>query len=146
MKNFNPLNFLSKIKDRFKSEIKFTLFTKIVPLGIIIYISYNIYKYKLYSFKDCCFELAEEKQIGKKLYPILKYKFIENYYEEDNPEVTFIKSIYETLVKIFKLNLKAEVFLIKSDLQFFYILPTGSLFITDVIPIFFLQNLNLEFL
>jgi hypothetical protein len=133
MKKFNPFNMFHKIKDKFKSEIKFTLFSKIIPIGVFTYSLYYIFKYKLYSFKECCYELSEEKQIGKKLYPILKYKFIENYYDDENNfDVSQIKLIYETLIKIFRLNLKAEVFIIKSDLQFFYILPTGSLFISDV--------------
>jgi len=132
MKNFNPINIFNKTKEKLKGQIKLTFFTKIIPIGVFTYFVYNIYKYKLYSFKDCCFELSQEKQIAKKLYPILKYKFIENYYDEDHPEVLFIKSVYEILIKLFKLNLKSEVFLIKSDLQFIYILPTGTLFITDV--------------
>lgn len=132
MKNFNLLNYFKVIKAKVKNEIKFTLFTKIIPIGFVFYAAYNIYKYKLYSFKEFCFELSEEKQISKKIYPLLKYKYIENFYDEQNNDVILIKSIYENLIALFKLNLKPEIFLVKSDLQFFFTLPSGTLFISDV--------------
>lgn len=133
MKNYHPLNLLNLFKDKIKYEFKLGIFTKFIPVGIFSFALYNIYKYRLYRFGDCCFESLEEKQISKKLYPLLKYKYIQNYYDEDHEDVKLLKRIYETLIKIFKLNLKAEIYLTKTDLQFFYLLPTGTIYLSDVL-------------
>jgi hypothetical protein len=133
MNKFNPIKFLKIFKENIKIEIKFNLFSKIIIFGFSSFCFFNIMKYKLYSFSDFCFDLPEEKQIAKKIYPLIKYKFIESYYDEENQDVILLNLLYQNLIKILKLNLKPEIFLIKSDLCFIHTLSTGSFFISDVI-------------
>jgi hypothetical protein len=135
MNKFNPIKFLKIFKEKIKIQVKFNLYSKIILIGFSSFCLLTILKYKLYSFSDFCFDLPEEKQIAKKLYPLIKYKYIESYYDEENEDVILLDLLYQNLIKIFKLNFKPEIFLIKSDLCFIYTLSTGSFFISDVISI-----------
>jgi hypothetical protein len=137
MKKFNFFNIFKNVKERVKKEAKFILFTKILPVVLVSYGLYNIKKYQLYKIfspntRETTFTKAEEKQIAKKLWMILKYKNIEKIYEEDTLEHKLIHNIYTFLINNLKLNFKQEVFVIGTDLTFLTILPTGSLFISDV--------------
>ena len=131
----NVLSQLKILKEKFTHNTKFMLLTGILPIAGLIYFTHTIYKYKIYKFYlgQNIFSNFEEKQIGKKLYPILKYKNIENFYEKNSSENETISRLYEIYVKQLKLNVKPEIFLIKSDVIFFYVLPTGSAFLSDVI-------------
>lgn len=134
------MNFLSQLKilkEKISHNSKFLLLTGILPIAGLLYFTHAIYKYKLYKFysRENIFSNFEEKQIGKKIYPILKYRNIEKLYEANNTENQILTRLYEIYIKQLKLNLKAEIFLIKSDIVFFYVLPTGSSFVSDVIII-----------
>jgi len=79
-----------------------------------------------------------EKNIGKKIYPLIKYKFVDRTYKTNSFELESISKIYGILLKQMKLNFKNEVIIVQSDLPFNYILPSGTMFMSDVI------NLNLR--
>jgi hypothetical protein len=127
----NYLKIIQNGKQKVLSELRYHFLTKIIPTVAVSYCVYIIFKYKLYNFSKFPFSIQEEKLIGKKLYPILKFKNIDKMYELDDIEYNNLKTIYTNILKNLKLNLKNEVFLIKSDLCFLYILPTGSLFMSD---------------
>ena len=76
--------------------------------------------------------LSEEKQIAKKLYPLIKFRYVDRTYDENTNEYKLISRLYKIIVDTFKFNLKTEVFVIKSDLLSLFMLPTGSMFISDV--------------
>ena len=131
----NVLSQFKILKEKFTHNSKLILFTAIFPLVGLVYFTHNVYKFKLYKYftGENVFNNFEEKQIGKKIYPVIKYKNIENLYEKNFTENEIIASLYDILIKRLKLNLKPEIFLIKSDVIFFYVLPTGSSFVSDVI-------------
>lgn len=131
MKKINVLGILKKSKDNILQEFKYHFFTKFVPAFLLSYGLYNVYKYKLYKFHKFIFTISEEKLISKKIYPILKFKNIENLYDEESREHEIVSMFYKILIKYLQLNLKDETFVIKSDLMFLNILSTGSLFISD---------------
>jgi len=144
-KKFNIRTFFFQTKEAIITNIKLNLLTIYLPVFTTAYISHYIYKYKLYNFSKEVFSKNEgknnsniERQIGKKLYPLLKFKYIEDLYPTDSIEQTIIKSIYNKLITKSNTNLKDQVNIIKSDLLILTILPTGSLFISDVITIILL--------
>jgi hypothetical protein len=128
----NIITHFRKFKDNIFSNTKFYILTMVVPISGLVFSFHKIYKYKLYNFtRDSVFSSYEEKQIAKKLYPIIKYKNIEKTYESDTQEVELLSKLYANYISYLKLNLKSEIVLIKSDLIFLYILSTGSAFISD---------------
>ncbi len=132
-KKINFISIFKGFKEKITLDTKFYLFTGVIPLVGISFLFYNIYKYNLYSFwKKEIYSIQEEKQIAKKLFPVLKYKNIEKFYDERSKEYKLIQEVYKNIVNHLKINLKVEVYVIKSDLVFFNILPNGSLFISDV--------------
>lgn len=132
-KRINPISIFKSYKNKIFHETKFYVLTGIIPVFGFCYMFYNIYTYKLYNiWKENIFTINEEKQIAKKIYPVLKYKNIEKIYNENSDEHQYILSIYKKIITYLKFNMKSEVFLIKSDLLFLNILSTGSLFISDV--------------
>lgn len=133
MKKINVLNIFKSTKEKLKFELKYTFFSKFLPFIGVIGLTYYIYKYKLYQFKEYVFTLSEEKLISKKIYPLIRYKYIEKLYDEDMKEYIIVSKLYEGIIKHLKMNIKSEVSLVKSDLIFLYILPTGNLIVSDVI-------------
>jgi hypothetical protein len=132
-KKINVISIFRNFKDSFSNNLKYVFFTRILPFTLTSYFLYEIYTYKLYSllFKDKIFTVQEEKQIAKKLFPILKYKNIEKLYSTESVESKRISYIYTSLINYLKMNLKSETFVIKSDLIYLHILHNGSLFISD---------------
>lgn len=136
----NKTNFWSNfksIKDKYTNEFSFNLITKVLPISLISFVSYYVYRYELYNMfrkekRIFTFTKAEEKQIAKKLGMLLKYKNIEKLYEEKDKEVVLTSRIYSLILSTLKLNYKKEVYVIKSDLIFLNVLSTGSLFVSDV--------------
>lgn len=132
-KKFNISNLFKIYKENVTFNLKFYFLTKLVPFAGISYVLYNCYTYNFFSFwKTHVFSVQEEKQISKKIFPLLKYKNIENIYDDKSSEHKVINDIYKSIIKHMKINLKHEIFLIKSDLNFLYLLSNGSLFISDV--------------
>jgi hypothetical protein len=131
MKNFNVFKIFKNLKEKAKFEIKY-LILRIVPITAFSITIYHIYTYKLYKFGDYVLSLSEEKQVAKKIYPLIKFKYVDRLYEENSNEYKFISRLYKTIVDNLKINLKSEVFLFKSDLLTLNLLPTGSMFMSDV--------------
>jgi hypothetical protein len=132
-KKFNVINVFRLYKENATLNVKFYFLTKLIPVAGISYVLYNCYTYNFFNFwKTNIFSVQEEKQIAKKIYPILKYKNIENIYDDKTEEYKIINDVYKSIIKHLKINLKNEIFLIKSDLNFLYLLSNGSLFISDV--------------
>jgi hypothetical protein len=133
-KKINYLSLFKTFKEKITHETKFYLFTRIIPVVGVSYLVYNIYKYNFFSllWKEHIYSIAEEKQIAKKIFPLLKYKNIENLYDEKSQEYKTIYDTYKRIVSHMKINLKVEVYVIKSDLIYLNLLPNGPLFISDV--------------
>jgi hypothetical protein len=131
MKNFNVFQYFKKFKEKVKFELKYLIW-RIVPITGFSIAVYHIYNYKLYKFNDYVLSLSEEKQIAKKLYPLIKFRYVDRTYDENTNEYKLISRLYKIIVDTFKFNLKTEVFVIKSDLLSLFMLPTGSMFISDV--------------
>jgi hypothetical protein len=133
-KKINYLSHFKNLKEKITNEAKFYLFTRIIPVVGVSYIFYNIYKYNIFTllWKPHIYSIAEEKQISKKIFPLLKYRNIENLYDDNSPEYITIFETYKRIVSHMKINLKVEVYVIKSDLVYFNIIPNGPLFISDV--------------
>ena len=117
----NVFSQLKILKEKISHNSKFIVFTAIFPLIGLVYFTHTIYKFKLFKYftGENVFNNFEEKQIGKKIYPIMKYKNIEKIYENNFNENQIITRVYDILMKKLKLNLKPEIFLIKSDVIFF---------------------------
>ena len=59
-------------------------------------------------------------------------EYIDKTFSCDSFEHQTISKLYSILLKDLKINLKNEVIIIQSDLPINYILPSGTLFMSDV--------------
>lgn len=112
-------------------------YSKLLPLVLILSISYGTVKYKkgikYFFFKNESgfFSSEEQKTISKKISPLIKFKNIEKLYSQSSIHVLILNEILILLKKDFNIKTKPQVFLIKSDIFYMNILSNGVLIITD---------------